>query len=117
MTIISSVIPTAFRDNVMRSFTKTEKGFSTDFSNVLRNGGTITGGANVVKNEDGSTSVTISRTGPNGTTSEVTKEISVQQKDDFNAKLNQLGQKLAENPKTLPNGYLANGSFLLRITA
>ncbi len=114
MTTISSYVP-AFR-NVERSYTKTETDGKIDFQRNLRNGQTITGQTLIAPSEDGSVTVNASRTGPNGNTRSVEQTFTPEQVDAFKDRLNSLGEKLAENPATLPNGKVADGSFLLKIT-
>jgi hypothetical protein len=106
----------AFR-NVERTYTKTETGGQINFQRSLANDQTITGQTNMIKNENGGVTVNISATGPNGNTKSVERTFTPEQIDAVKTRLNTLGQNLAENPVTLPNGKVADGSFLLRITA
>jgi hypothetical protein len=115
MSSISSYA-SAFR-NVDRSYTRTENGTQIDYQRQLRNGKTLTGQANITMGEDGSATLNATRTGPNGNSTSVDKTFTAEQVGSFKDRLNALGQKLSENPVSLPNGKIADGGFLLNISA
>jgi hypothetical protein len=106
----------AFR-NVERSYTKTNTGGQIDFQRQLQNDKSITKQTTITKNEDGGATINVTRTGLNNNSKSVEKTFSNEQVDSFMDNLNTLGQKLAENPVTLPSGKIADGGFLLSISA
>ncbi|MFN7307833.1 MAG: hypothetical protein ACK5V0_10055 [Alphaproteobacteria bacterium] len=115
MSSISSYA-SAFR-NVDRSYTRTENGAQIEYQRQLQNGKSVTGQTIITMGEDGSATVNASRTGPNGNSKAVEKTFTADQVESFKDRLSAIGQKLSENPVSLPNGKTADGGFLLKVSA
>jgi hypothetical protein len=102
---------------IERNFTKTETGVQIDFQRELRNGQTISRQTTITNNEDGGATVNVNHTGRNGQTKTLEKTYTPEQVAAFKEQLGALGQKLADNPVTLPGGKVLDGSALLNISA
>lgn len=87
------------------------------FNKTLENGNTVSGTKMVTLNEEGGAQVNTTRVNSKGVTHTHEKTYSPEAFAALMERANTLGQKLAENPKELPGGHVADGSFLLKISA
>lgn len=114
MTAISAMTSSPSWSPAQRTVNRTDTGFATSFSRSTAQGD-ITGGATFVRGEDGGGTLSITRTGPQGQTKEITRDLSAEDVASVKSRLHDLGQRLSENPVTLPNGRVADGRRLLNI--